>query len=130
MALFTKCILSDPMPCDGLRVSVMSRHTLADGKTPDPRIVNYDIHAPILGPSPVLIGDYYKRRLPWDEFERRYLEEMRASRTKGLVRMLARTAVKSDITLLCIENSPAKCHRRLLAEECGRYVSALIIAHR
>ncbi len=31
---------------------------------------------------------------------------------------LALRAINEDITLLCKEDTPEKCHRRLLAEEC------------
>ena len=67
----TRCILAPKELTDGVRISVMSRHTLNDGVTPDLRITRklYDIHLPLLAPNPRLIGDYYKRDLPWEDFE-------------------------------------------------------------
>jgi len=36
--LKSKCILAEKNIDDGQRISIMSRHTLNDGKTPDERI--------------------------------------------------------------------------------------------
>lgn len=132
MALFTSCILCKRQPEDGLRVSVMSRHTLSDGRTPDSRINDQscDQHVPLLGPSPSLIGDYYKRGLPWAKFEKRYLEEIRDSSKRPLVKWLADLSMQRDVTILCIEPDASYCHRRLLAEECSRLAPELKIVHR
>ncbi|MBI5803556.1 hypothetical protein HY448_02625, partial [Candidatus Pacearchaeota archaeon] len=65
MTLYTKCILSAPSYVDRVRISVMSRHTLNDGITPDERITSekFNLHVPELAPPLKLIGDYYKRNL-------------------------------------------------------------------
>lgn len=44
MAIRARCILADKEDIDGMRISVMSRHTLNDGMTPPPEIAdsNYD----------------------------------------------------------------------------------------
>lgn len=129
MALFTKCILKNPESSDGTRISVMSRHTLSDGITPDLRIQNFDIHIPILGPSPRLIGDYYKRGISWQEFEKRYITEIRQEPKCSLVNLLCHLATKDNITLLCIEETHNYCHRRLLAELCKQFIPELLIEH-
>ena len=57
-----------------------------------------------------------KKNLPWNKFE-----EESFSYLNGIyyeVKLLAEEANKKDISLLCIEDSPEKCHRRLLAERC------------
>ena len=66
----TKCIKAPASFEDGIRISVMSRHTLADGVTPDPEIrpEMFDQWWPELAPPPRLIGSYYKRGLSWAEF--------------------------------------------------------------
>ena len=127
MALYTKCILAPKENHDGLRISIMSRHTLSDGVTNDNRITNssYDMHIPLFAPSASLIGDYYKRNLLWKNFENRYLLEIRQKHQQVLE--LAKRALTTNITLLCIEEIPNKCHRRLLAEECKRLVPELSI---
>lgn len=125
--LKTKCILYPYEVSDGIRVSVMSRHTLNDGITPHPKIdsSSYNVWIPDLGPPARLIGDYYKRGLPWEQFEERYLDYIRNSGVEDFIKNLARRSLHSDITLLCIEPTPEKCHRRLLAEECRLYVPEL-----
>jgi len=128
--LITKCILSPSSESDGYRISVMSRHTLNDGVTPDKRVVHFDLHLPVLGPSPKLIGDYYKRGISWAEFESRYLDEIRNPRVEGFVKSLAEKSLHENVTILCIEDVADHCHRRLLAEECQRLVPGLKIEHR
>ncbi len=128
--LFTKCILCAPSPSDGIRISVMSRHTHNDGITVDKRLIGFDIHAPILGPSPRLIGDYYKRGLSWEEFCVRYQQEIRTDRKASVVHILAYAALKRNITILCIEEGASLCHRSLLANECKRIFPELQIVHR
>jgi uncharacterized protein YeaO (DUF488 family) len=129
MALYTKCILSTPEESDGLRISVMSRHTLADGYTLDSRIIHFDHHEPLLGPLPTLIGSYYKRGLSWQLFESLYLTQLRFDFWSEKVKALSEMAQYFDVTLLCIEASAERCHRRLLAEECQRYNRNLVVKH-
>ena len=134
MALFTKCIFLPQTPEDGLRISTMSRHTLDDGRTLDNRIVLkfglYHMHWPILGPSPKLTGAWYRREILWKDFEKKYLEEIQRHGKKSFVRLLAGLAMQMDVTLLCVEDTPGHCHRRLLAEECQRIQPDLIVIHR
>ena len=129
--LQTKSILSPMLDSDGSRISIMSRHTLDDGITPNPLITRdkFAIHLPQLAPSPKLIGDYYKRNLPWEEFEARYLQEIRAEPAREFVRFLSRMSLKTVITILCIEETADYCHRRLLADECRRLEPEIKITH-
>jgi len=128
--LKTKSILYDKEDTDGLRISVMSRHTLNDGITPHPEITDssYNQWLQILAPPVKLIGDYYKRDLPWEQFEQKYLDYIRSSNVQTEVQKLAERSLDSVITLLCIEESPEFCHRRLLAEECKRYQPNLVLS--
>jgi len=127
--LKTKSILEPKMKSDGLRVSVMSRHTLNDGFTPHPQIstASYDQWIYTLAPPAKLLGDYYKRGLPWECFEKGYLEYIRQPSIQKEVQNLAKKSLCSAITLLCIEKSPKYCHRRILAEECRKYQPSLAL---
>lgn len=127
--LKTKYILARIEADDGKRISVMSRHTLNDGFTPHPRITSkhYVIHIPELGPPARLLGDYYKRGLPWEQFEKSYIEYIKSPDIAIKVQELTCEAISSNITLLCIEDLPTFCHRRLLAEECKRYQPDLLL---
>lgn len=130
--LYTKSIIKEKSSEDGIRISVMSRHTLNDGITPDSRITKncFDEHLQIVAPPSKLIGDYYKRGLSWENFEKRYLEHLKKPEIAEIVKQLARRAIQQDITLLCIEETAEHCHRRLLAEECRRYQHSLQVVHR
>lgn len=127
--LKTKYIIAKAENDDGKRISVMSRHTLNDGITTHPKITSkyFDIHMPELGPPLKLIGDYYKRGLSWERFESGYIQYIKRPDIAVKVQELARDAISSNITLLCIEDLPTHCHRRLLAEECKRYEPDLFL---
>ena len=124
----TKCI-KDPIEfSDGIRISVMSSHTL-DGVIPDTSILDnmYDLHIPELSAPKKLLGDYYKRGLSWNEYETRYLEHIRTTEIQKIIIELIQ---KYDtITFLCIEEDDSKCHRRLLQEECNRLTVSISIKH-
>lgn len=129
--LKTKSILKPKNKSDGLRISIMASpydyHIQDDGKTRDTRIteISYDLWLKQFAPSFKLIGDYYKRNLQWNEYESRYLDEIR--KIKNEVKGLAKIAINMDITLLCIEDSPEHCHRKILAEECKKYQPSLVL---
>ena len=118
--LRTRPIKAERLPDDGIRISVMSRHTLADGVTPDTEISDdsYDFWWPELAPPPKLIGAYYKRSMRWDEFEGIYLQHLRDPSIQTRVYELANLAGLYVVTALCVEDRPDRCHRRLLAQEC------------
>ena len=83
-----------------------------------------------LSPPSNLLGDYYKRRLSWEDFEKRYKEYLQNKNIEVIVRKLAIRSIENDITILCIEDNPEFCHRRILAEECKKYEVNLKILHR
>jgi len=128
--IYTRSILKPFDYLDGTRVSVMSRHTLNDGVTRDDRITSdsYDVWMKILSPPDEIVGDYYKRGLPWKDFGDRYVEYLKGT-VSSLVEDLSKFAIEQTVTLLCIEDSAEFCHRRLLAEECKVYEPKLEIVH-
>ncbi len=132
MVLYTKCIFHPATPEDGIRISVMSRHTLKDGRTPDPRITpaHYQEWLRILAPPPKLVGGWYKKRLTWEAFEQHYVNYLQEKEPTQQVHKLAQRALENDITILCVEETPEHCHRRLLAEECQRVMPELFVVHR
>src|SRR3989344_677287 len=123
MALYTGCIKKVSSWEQGLRISVMSRHTLIDGETPDPEIIegkNYIWWWPELGPPATLIGSYYKRGLSWEEFEKRYREHLQKPESISKINQLIEIARLQSAIVLCVEPTSEFCHRRLLAEECKK----------
>ncbi len=127
--LNTKYILKPAEDTEEIRVSIMSRHTLNDGITPHPEINSekYHIWMKQLAPSEKSVGAYYRKELSWDEFEIKYFEKIRKPEIADVVRELAKESLELPVTLLCIEENPQYCHRRLLAEECKKYQPNLII---
>lgn len=125
--LATCCILAGG---DGHRVSVMSRHTLNDGKTPHPQITeaSYDEWQRGLAPAPKLVGAYYRQEIGWEEFAEKYTESLSSPGKSALVDELAKRALYQPIVIMCIESTPERCHRRLLAEECRRRFPELALS--
>ena len=117
--LNTRCILAPRRGDDGLRISVMNRHTLTDGVTPDRRIApaSFDAWWPELAPASALLGAYYKQGLPWKEFEERFRNHL-LSHQRDSLEELVRISWDSPVTILCIEATLRRCHRRLVAEVC------------
>jgi uncharacterized protein YeaO (DUF488 family) len=129
--LYTKSILKEKLPEDGTRISVMSRHTLNDGKTPDSRITSekYDEWIKQLAPPDRLVGSYYREEISWNYYEGQYRVFLSSSLVSEDVKNLAKRATLEDITLLCVEETAEWCHRRLLAEECQKYEPNLRVEH-
>lgn len=125
--LRTKCILAPIEKSDGLRISVMSRHTKDDGVTPDERLTSkvYEEWHMEFAPPTWLVGGYLRGEIEWAEYEREYLAHLREPQRAMRLRQLGRKAQSDNITLMCIEPTPEHCHRRLLAEECQRLVQGL-----
>lgn len=83
-------------------------------------------HEPRLAPSPELFADYRKHGLKWDAFEKRFLDLMAERKIED--------SVKADeldgACLLCSEDTPHKCHRRLVLDYLeGRWGRKLDIRH-
>jgi uncharacterized protein YeaO (DUF488 family) len=122
--LRTKCILLPSTNSDGLRISVMSRHTLNDGITPDTRIVpglSYDMWLKDLAPPDNLVGKYYRGEIDFTHYSDLYLAHLRKDFSVAILKAIARYALHKRITFLCIESVPTLCHRTTLLYECWRY---------
>jgi uncharacterized protein YeaO (DUF488 family) len=131
MRLFTKSIFKERESEEGKRISVMSRHTLDDGVTPDERIVekSFDEWRKDLAAPGKLIGAYLREEISWEDFEKKYLEFLRSAEMKSKVEEFAKRCSEETVTLLCKEEKPDQCHRRLLAEELKRYQPELEIVY-
>jgi uncharacterized protein YeaO (DUF488 family) len=131
--LFTKSIVKGKEPDEQKRISVMSRHTLEDGKTPDERIVEgvtFDEWQKEFAPPDSLVGAYYRHKISWEDFEKKYLEFLRSNEMRPRIELFAKRCTEETITLMCIEEEADKCHRRLLAEELQKYQPGLKIIHK
>lgn len=128
--LRTKCILLPPTNTDGLRISVMSRHTLSDGVTPDLRISpdwSYDLWLKSLAPPDTLVGSFYRKEINFSQYGEGYRVHLQKDLSVLIIKEIARYARHKRVTLLCVELLPTLCHRTILLYECWRYEPGLHI---
>jgi uncharacterized protein (DUF488 family) len=70
------------------------------------------VHLPELAPTQEMLDAYKKAKGPWSEYEGRFLDLMARRRIEETV---PREVIDGGC-LLCSEDKPHKCHRRLVAE--------------
>lgn len=70
------------------------------------------IHLPELAPTQAMLDGYRKQHKDWDRYEREFLSLMRARRVEST---LAPETLAQGC-LLCSEDKPHHCHRRLVAQ--------------
>ena len=83
------------------------------------------VHLPDLAPTKELLGDYRKGRIDWNTYEARFLDLMRRRRIEET---LSRE-VLDEGCLLCSEDQPHHCHRRLVAEYLNEHWGGVEIEH-
>ena len=91
-------------------------------------------HIPDLGPSDELLREYrvrlgHKKKddAAWEAYVVRYAAELEARPVANLFTKAA--GGFSRVCLLCSEDRPDRCHRRLLAEHLARTIVGLDIQH-
>lgn len=84
-------------------------------------------HEPLLAPSQEIL-DAYKRKgaMSWAEYEDRFLALMRERRIEG---QLSKGSFERRTVLLCSEDTPDRCHRRLVAEYLAEHWGRVKIVH-
>lgn len=110
---------------DGFRILVMRPRK--NEKMPDPSITPdmFDAWWKELGAPPKLISAYCKGEISWNEYAKKFHTYLRLPYIQPLLRGLIKLAHKQNITILCIEDTPEHCHRRLIAERCKELDSSL-----
>lgn len=83
------------------------------------------LHLPLLAPEPDMLADYKKRGGDWADYERRFLNLMRARKVE---RELSRDLL-NGACLLCSEHEPHFCHRRLAAEYLSKRWGRVAVRH-
>ncbi len=83
------------------------------------------IHVPSLAPTKELLSGYRKGEISWDTYETRFNALMKTRRIES---DLSREDL-SDGCLLCSEDQPHHCHRRLVAEYLNKHWGDLEIEH-
>ncbi len=70
------------------------------------------IHFPILAPTKEMLDAYKKKHIGWDDYERRFVALIAERQIENKIN----PEIFEDACLLCSEDEPHYCHRRLVAE--------------
>jgi uncharacterized protein (DUF488 family) len=84
-------------------------------------------HASLLAPTQDILDDFKKKKeMPWEEYEDRFLSLMRERRIE---KQLKPAEFTRRTVLLCGEDTPEHCHRRLVAEYLREHWKDVEIIH-
>jgi uncharacterized protein (DUF488 family) len=73
-------------------------------------------HQLILAPTKEILDGYKKKKITWDEYERRFKSLLSDRKVEEKI---GKELFGIPTVLLCSEPKPEKCHRRLVAEYLG-----------
>ncbi len=83
------------------------------------------LHLPDLAPTQDILDDFVKAKGEWNEYARRFTELIE---TRRVAETLHGKLLDGDC-LLCSEDTPEHCHRRLVAEHLQRHWLDVEIVH-
>lgn len=83
------------------------------------------VHLPELAPTQEMLDEYKKEKGGWLRYEQRFIDLMKARRVETTV---SREMI-ADACLLCSEEKPNHCHRRLVAEYLKQHWGDIEIHH-
>jgi uncharacterized protein YeaO (DUF488 family) len=83
------------------------------------------VHLLELAPTQELLDDYKKKKGDWVQYERSFLDLMKSRRIEQQVPK----ELIDNGCLLCSEDEPSKCHRRLVAEYLQQHWGDVDILH-
>ncbi len=83
------------------------------------------VHLPQLAPTKDILDDLKKHKGKWDDYERRFLALMESRRIEETVPR----EVIEDGCLLCSEDKPHHCHRRLVVEYLNQKWGNVAVEH-
>ncbi len=83
-------------------------------------------HEPSLAPTGELLDEYTKKRIGWEEYERRFFALLEERHVED---RLERGMFAGPTVLLCSEAGPERCHRRLVLEYLDGKWGGLEIVH-
>ena len=83
------------------------------------------LHFPELAPTKQMLDDYRKKHKDWNRYEKQFLELMRERRIES---KLSKEAI-AEGCLLCSEDKPHYCHRRLVAQYLAEHWGNVEIRH-
>lgn len=74
------------------------------------------IHDPFLAPTDEILTAYKKKQIDWAEYEDRFAALMAQRKLDEYLKEKYPDAAEERYCLLCSEDTPGNCHRRLIAE--------------
>lgn len=83
------------------------------------------VHLPELAPTKDMLDEYKKLRGDWVTYERRFLDLM----AKRRIEQAIAKEVVADGCLLCSEDKPHHCHRRLVADYLKQHWGEVDVSH-
>ena len=90
------------------------------------RICDMDyMHLPSLAPTKEMLDTYKKKRGSWDDYEHRFVNLMEERQIEDKIK----PETLEDACLLCSEDKPHHCHRRLVAEYLREHWGNVEIQH-
>lgn len=84
------------------------------------------VQEPSLAPTQGMLADYKRNRGRWDTYEERFL---RLLQEREVEQRLDRDFFSPKSALLCSEDAPTYCHRRLVLEYLQRHWGDIEISH-
>jgi uncharacterized protein YeaO (DUF488 family) len=112
-----KSIYDKPEPSDGERILVMRLWPRGVSKEK----AKIDEWLKDLGTERELIKKYKAGKMSWTDYKKEYKKSLKGK--EHLIKDLAARSRKGNVTLLCVERDPSRCHRSILAEEIGKKLS-------
>ena len=94
---------------DGIRICIMRFVR---------RYYDYDILMQELAPGIELLAEYKKGKMNWEDYEKRYLEEIKDK--DAAIQKIIDLGKDKNVTLLCWEFDDKFCHRRLVINEINK----------
>jgi uncharacterized protein (DUF488 family) len=82
-------------------------------------------HEPLMAPTAEILEAYKKGRIDWDVYARHFLDLMAARHIESAMSR----EILADGCLLCSEDKPHHCHRRLVAEYLREHWGDVEIVH-
>ncbi|MEU0780562.1 DUF488 domain-containing protein [Streptomyces sp. NPDC006173] len=82
-------------------------------------------HRPDLAPTQPMLDDYKKKRTDWATYEEKFLELMEQ---RDISHALPQELLSNSV-LLCSEDKPHHCHRRLVAEHLALRWEGVTVEH-
>lgn len=83
------------------------------------------VHMPSLAPTKELLSGYRKGSIDWDAYETSFMDLMRA---RGVENSIPKDLLDGGC-LLCSEDQPHHCHRRLVAEYLNDHWGGIEVEH-